>query len=139
MSSSYSGDPATSDKDAVRFLIQDTGVSGGFDITDEEIVWLLDTEGSIYLAAAFCCDKLTTIKSGGGLASKKVGGLSESYSTGSLQFYANQAKLYRKRGSGLGVPWTADQPQVFGMGQFDHPGTSDPLPADQKIFDVEKL
>ena len=41
MSWSYSGDPATSDKDEVRFYLQDT--DAGFPLlTDEEIQWLID-------------------------------------------------------------------------------------------------
>jgi hypothetical protein len=125
MSSSYSGDPATSDKDTVRFLVGDTGPTN-FDFSDEEIVFLLDTECNFWLASAVLCDKLTTIKSSGGLASKSVGGLSESYSQGSIQFYQNQAKLYRSRGSGVQVPRAACIPQIFSMGQFDSPGVKDP-------------
>ena len=125
MSSSYSGDPASSDKDAVRFLIQDTGPTN-FDFSDEEIVFLLDTQGNYWMAAAVCCEKLTTIKSSGGLASKSVGGLSESYSQGSIAFYQNQAKIYRARGSGAGVPSAGCVPQVFYAKQFDAPGVRDP-------------
>jgi hypothetical protein len=125
MSAQYSGDPASSDKDTVRFLVRDTGPTN-FDFTDEEICWLLDTECNYWLAAAVLCDKLTTIKSSGGLSSKSVGGLSESYSQGSIQFYENQAKLYRARGSGAQVPKAACIPQLFSMGQFDSPGVRDP-------------
>jgi hypothetical protein len=120
MPSTYSGNPGSTPKDAVRFLIQDVGPTS-FDVTDEEIVWLLEQEGNYWLAAAVLCEKLTTIKSSGGLASKSVGGLSESYSQGSIAFYENQAKIYRMRGSGRQVPVAAAIPQIFGMGQFDHP------------------
>jgi hypothetical protein len=125
MPSSYSNNPESSDKDAVRFLIQDTGPSS-FDITDEEIVWLLGQEGNVYLAAATLCDKLTTIKSSGGLASKSVGGLSESYSQGSIAFYQSQAKVYRARGSLRSVPAAEELTQRFSMRQFDAPGVRSP-------------
>lgn len=125
MSASYSNDPSTSDKDSVRFLVGDVGPTN-FDFSDEEIVFLLEQECNFWLAAAVLCDKLTTIKSSGGLSSKSVGGLSESYSQGSIQFYQQQAKLYRTRGSGVQVPRAACIPQIFEMRQFDAPGVRDP-------------
>jgi hypothetical protein len=123
--SQYSGDPASSDKDTVRFLIRDIGPTN-FDYSDEEICFLLDTEGNYWNAAALLCDQLAIVKSGGGLASKSVGGLSESYSQGSLQFYQEQGKLYRARGSGTQGPSAACVPQHFSFGQFDSPGVKDP-------------
>lgn len=123
--STYSGDPASSDKDTVRFLIRDCGPAN-FDYSDEEICFLLDTEGNYWNAAATLCDQLAIVKSGGGLASKSVGGLSESYSQGSLQFYRDQGKLYRARGSGAQLPSAAFVPQKFSYGQFDSPGAKDP-------------
>jgi hypothetical protein len=123
--STYSGDPSLSDKDTVRFLIRDIGPTN-FDFSDEEIVFLLETECNYWLAAATLSDQLAIVKSGGGLASKSVGGLSESYSQGSIQFYQNQAKAYRLRGSGAQVPKAAAIPQIFSIGQFDSPGVSDP-------------
>lgn len=122
---SYSGDPGISDKDAVRFLIKDTGPTL-FDISDEEIGWAIQTEGNTYKAAAMLCDQLAIVKSGGGLASKSVGGLSESYSQGSLQFYQMMGKAYRARGSARQVPGAPDIPQIFTMKAFDYPGTRDP-------------
>lgn len=123
--SSYSGDPGTSDKDTVRFLIRDTGPIN-FDFNDLEIEFMIVTEGNYWNAAASLCDQLAITKSGGGLASKSVGGLSESYSTGSLQFYQTQAELYRNRGSGAAGPSAAFVPQLFHFGQFDSPSVRDP-------------
>lgn len=52
MTWTYSGDPKGSEKDAVRFLVGDTDSSDPL-LQDEEIQYLVDTEGStIYAAVA---------------------------------------------------------------------------------------
>ena len=50
MAWAYSGNPSSSDKDAVRFLVGDTNTADQL-VTDEEITWAL-TEGGVYYAAA---------------------------------------------------------------------------------------
>ena len=50
MAWTYSGDPSSSDKDAVRFLIGDTDTNDQL-VQDEEINWAL-TEGGVYYAAS---------------------------------------------------------------------------------------
>lgn len=50
MSWSYSGDPSSSDRDAVRFLIGDTDTSDQ-QLSNEEITWLLTDAGSVHGAA----------------------------------------------------------------------------------------
>jgi hypothetical protein len=57
MSWNYSGDPAASNKDAVRFEIGDTTYEDQL-LTDEEILFALSVEGSIIAAAARCCETL---------------------------------------------------------------------------------
>lgn len=47
----YSGDPSTSSKDAVRFLIPDTDETNPI-LLDKEIEYLVTTEGTVKLAAA---------------------------------------------------------------------------------------
>ena len=74
MSCSYSGDPASSDNDAVRFLLQDTDCTSNI-FEDEEIAWVLTQEANIYMAAACLLDTAVN-QSSGSLASKKVGDLS---------------------------------------------------------------
>ena len=74
MSCSYSGDPASSDKDAVRFLIQDTDCANNI-FEDEEINWTLTEEANIYMTAACLLDNAIN-NSSGSLSSKKVGDLS---------------------------------------------------------------
>lgn len=53
----YSGNPATDQKDAVRFLIGDTDGARQL-ISDEEILWAISDTGDRYLAAAACCRTL---------------------------------------------------------------------------------
>jgi len=53
----YSGNPKTSPKDAVRFLIGDTNSDDGL-VSDEEITFSLDMRGSPYGAAAEVCRSL---------------------------------------------------------------------------------
>lgn len=74
MSCSYSGDPSSSDNDAVRFLLQDTDCASNI-FEDEEIAWVLTQEANIYMAAACLLDTAINASSGS-LASKKVGDLS---------------------------------------------------------------
>lgn len=74
MSCSYSGDPAASDNDAVRFLLQDTDCTSNI-FEDEEIAWVLTQEANIYMAAACLLDTAINTSSGS-LQSKKVGDLS---------------------------------------------------------------
>lgn len=76
MSITYSGDPAYSDRDAVRFLLNDTSTSTGR-LSDTEIEWLLSQWSNPYLAAAQGARKIaatytTTTQS------KTVGSLSKS-------------------------------------------------------------
>lgn len=48
---SYSGDPSSSNKDAVRFIVSDTNVNDQL-VSDEEIAWAITTYGTNALAAA---------------------------------------------------------------------------------------
>lgn len=57
----YSYDPSTSNKDAVRFLCQDTDVitPGAARLADEEINWTLaSVTNNVLLAAAVCADTI---------------------------------------------------------------------------------
>lgn len=85
MTWTYSGDPADSEKDAVRFLIGDTDTTDQL-LSDEEIVYTITTAGSLYQAAhdsayaiASTFARLAT--------SKSVGDLSLSYSDRAASFY----------------------------------------------------
>lgn len=76
MSWSYSGNPAASSRDAVRFAIGDT-LTSDQQITDEEIDFVLSTQPSITLAAIECCDHLIGLYAR--LVSQSVGSISVSY------------------------------------------------------------
>jgi hypothetical protein len=57
MTWSYSGDPSTSSKDQVRFFVGDTDINNQLS-SDEEIIWVLSVQSSIYLAAATVCESI---------------------------------------------------------------------------------
>jgi hypothetical protein len=59
MTTTYTGDPNSSSKDAVRFLVQDTDVSLGIvRLQDEEIEWVLTKQSNVFLAAAECAEQI---------------------------------------------------------------------------------
>ena len=51
MTWTYSGNPADSDRDKVRFLVFDTDTNEQL-LSNEEIAWLLSEQTNVYLAAA---------------------------------------------------------------------------------------
>lgn len=139
---SYSGDPATSDKDAVRFLAQATGTtaSTGF-VSDEEIAWLLKQEPNIYLAAALVADRVSSYF--GAMRQKTVGPLSIS-GTQQAQNYAQLAAKLRQQASlwtgagDSGPQWAGDSmPSVlFDMGMHDYPDGSFLAPSQNLLGEV---
>lgn len=72
----YSGDPADSERDAVRFLSGDTVETADVTLTNEEIAFLIDSWESIYDAAAASCEARAAQYSNKASGSKKVGDLS---------------------------------------------------------------
>jgi hypothetical protein len=59
MTTTYTGNPANSTKDAVRFLCQDTDMTPGLvRLQDEEIEWVLTLQSNIFLAAAQCAEEI---------------------------------------------------------------------------------
>ena len=54
MTWSYSGDPANSTNDAVRFLIGDTDTNDQL-ISNEEIAYIVTQQGSVNRSASECC------------------------------------------------------------------------------------
>ena len=106
MTWTYSGDPADSARDAVRFLLGDTDTTNQR-VTDEEIAYALtQTANDTYGAAAYCARALvgkyanmvdTDFESVG----VKYSQLRENYSALAIRLDA-QAKRYGSKG--LGVP-----------------------------------
>lgn len=99
----YSGDPTSSNKDAIRFLIGDTLVGDPL-LQDAEIAYTLALRGSLYGAAAQCCRSLATQMSR--QADSSQGELRISYSSRSRNF-AKRAEEYELREaiSGSGQAW----------------------------------
>ena len=60
MAFTYSGDPAGSNRNAVRFLIGDTDTANAQNqlLADAEIDWVLTKRTDIYMAAADCCEAI---------------------------------------------------------------------------------
>jgi hypothetical protein len=135
---SYSGDPATDSKDAVRWLITDTDTTNQR-IGDREILFALGQGGGIYKAAAACC-RVIGQQNPGESISVSVGDMSDSVS-GEGASWASLADYYEGRAAGSGSPAapiaggtsiaskasrvrdTDRAADRAWFGQFDHPET----------------
>lgn len=96
MAKTYSGDPASSSRDLVRFLSRDC-VTDRMTLTDEELDYLLTSEPNAYMAAAMACDLLAEHA----LSGKTVGDTSLSFSADG---YTKLATKLRSRGRTYAVP-----------------------------------
>lgn len=108
MTFTYVG-PATSDRDKVRFLIQDTD-SNAPHMTDEEILWLISEWADVYDAAANAADILAGSYAHKADYSKSVGDLSlnETFSTQSQRFAALATSLRLNRMRRFTPTWVAN-------------------------------
>jgi len=128
----YSGDPGSSDRDAIRFLIGDTDELDPL-IQDEEIAWVLLENPDVRLAGAVVLRALAAKLSRQG--DKRVGEVSESASQMAEAFSARADELESQAMSlalpsfgGLSISeketldedTDAVQPS-FRIGQDDHP------------------
>jgi len=96
----YSGNPASSDKDAVRFHLGD--VNGDEQLVyDEEITYALSQERDVNGAVAACAEAVAALLSRE--ASIKVGPLSVDLSDKAEHFWA-LAKMYRARSLVYALP-----------------------------------
>lgn len=106
MTWTYGGDPSASDRDAVRFEIQDTDPASPL-VQDEEIAYALLREGNVLAAAARCCEALARKFAGKGDVSITSAGDSVKRS------YSSMARTYAELATGLrsratlssGAPW----------------------------------
>lgn len=153
MTWSYTGDPSTDDKDAVRFLIGDTVESEKL-VEDEEIAWAVTEWSDVYLAAASIADSVATQYAVEGSVS--ADGMSFSGTDVGKSFAARATQLrkmsgWRRQASEPyvgGISWAervkSDQDTDliqphFRSHQHDHPESgsksahnySDPLKSDQ--------
>lgn len=99
MTWSYSGDPASSTLDQVRFLVRDTASTHQL-VQDEEINWLLTQEANVYMAAAATIDTLILTRYG--VLSRSAGDVSVTYME-PIKLVA-LSQMLRRRGMGHQVP-----------------------------------
>lgn len=94
MAFTYTGDPAGSNRDKVRFLIQDTDSTDAH-LQDEEIAYLLSTWGNVYDAAIAAAEIIAGAYAHKTNYSRSIGDLSisESYATSAGEFRALAASL----------------------------------------------
>ena len=132
----YSGDPTASSLDKVRFLVGDTNTADP-QLSDEEILWLISSQGNIYNAAAMACEQIVSL---GRLVDKKVGDF-EIRGSSRARDLMSRAKSLRIRAAASAVPYAGgisrsdkqsyedDTDRVtpaFHIGQFDSPGVQTP-------------
>jgi len=100
----WGGDPANSNLEAIRWLIDDT-VSASAKFADAEINYAYSEEGSVYGAAAMLCEQLATQ-----YASKPNRALGPLRVDNSelAQKYENKAKLYRKQAMSYATPYSGN-------------------------------
>lgn len=135
----YSGDPATSSRDAVRFLIQDTNESAPL-VSDEEIAWELSQHNNnLYRAAAVLANTVAATFAQA-VQTKSVGSLSITYAARSEAYTSLARRLAaRVRSKSVIAPYAGgisisdkqtreadtdwNRPD-FEIGMSDYPGTS---------------
>lgn len=106
----FSGNPGTDTKDAVRALIQDTNSDGlGWLLSDETILWAIKTEGQQFIAAAFCAEMIAALYTGPqrNVAEKRIGDLMIQYgrnTKGGAEDWHSVARMWRRRASRGAVP-----------------------------------
>lgn len=107
----YSGDPTTSAKDEVRFLIGDTDEADQL-VQDEEIDYLVTTFGDATLSAAYACQALSAKYAR--KVDKFVGDLRIYMSQKAANFQAQADRLFTAAG-GSATPVPAVLPYAGGL------------------------
>lgn len=133
----YSGDPSSSLRDAVRFLIRDTDEANA-KVSDEEIAWLLtQNNDDVYSAAIYAADNVATYFSNQ-IRTKTVGALSITYAATATEYrlLAKDLRLRRIR-FGAFIPYSGGisksdketnesdtdwSKPAFSRGMHDYPG-----------------
>lgn len=96
MTWTYSGDPASTNRDAVRFKIGDTDTNNQ-QLSDEEIAYAISNNGQLDLAAADCCEAIAA-KVAAKVPVKTVQGVSRAL-TDRMNYYLKLAKQLRTAGA----------------------------------------
>lgn len=119
----YSGNPASSDRDRIRFLIGDTRETAQ-SLQDGELDYLLSTHPTPEAAAASAAEAMADRYAGLSVTTKRIGDLSLSYEHGQTGArFTALARRLRQRHWGIGVELMADEsPKQFSTGVHDFPG-----------------
>jgi hypothetical protein len=133
----YSGDPSTSTRDAVRFLVGDTDDTDQL-ASDQEIDWVVTQEGGVKESAAVVCRAIAARFAR--CIDKSTGSLSRSFSQRHAH-YLGMAEQYSKEAkSEVALPWVSgwsrseklareadtDREQTFARkGVHDNPNDAD--------------
>jgi hypothetical protein len=102
MAATYSSS-LTTDKDKVRFYIQDTDITNA-QLQDEEITAMITLHGSYKEAAVICCETLA-MKYAGQDDSRKIGNMTLSNFYAKSKKYTELAKTLKTRFSGIITPF----------------------------------
>lgn len=136
MSWTYTGNPADSTKDAVRFLVGQTSTSDPVVVSDQEITWAATQCGNSYATAVMVGEAMLQQYAGKDAQSLTVGNLSETYGDRAARLQVTLMNLKRQSGMRNVVPVAggltiADQqsraadtsltPYVFEVGMNDNP------------------
>jgi hypothetical protein len=127
MSFTYSGNPATSSRDAVRFLLNDIS-TGNQQMNDAEVEWLVVQKPNVYRAAAQGARQLSAQQTDN-VASKTVGSLTLTYSERAQKWLDLADALDAQASKGLGsaiMPYSGgisetDKEQIASEDDFDKP------------------
>lgn len=102
MAFSYSGDPSTSPKDGVRFLVEDTNAQDP-QLNDAEIQFLLNQYTNIFKAAAYAARSIMSKYAR--QVDKSVGDLRLSYSQRQKAYQEMFEDLLRQAANRTSLPW----------------------------------
>lgn len=144
MPATYSGDPATSSVDAVRFLIGDTDVADAL-LQDAEITYCVTQKGNVYFAAALAAEaiagKLGRRYDVGGAINKAQGALAEKFlklaaelrrrGAESATIYSGGKTIAEKESDDLD---SSNVQPDFKMGMDDNPYAGSTTPGDRNIW-----
>lgn len=127
----YSGDPNSTPKDTVRFLLHDTGpvppnsdntVPTGWNLSDEEIAFLLTQDDNVYMAAALGATQIAI--SYGIRANKRIGPLNINYK-GQQQAYNELATALKQQANtytdAAAITTQGNNCHIFAIGMDDDP------------------
>lgn len=124
----YSFDPSTSSKDAVRFLCQDTDMTVGVvRLADEEINWVLILQSNIFLAAAQCAEEIAAYWAR--VQNTRIGPLNIQRSQAVTFYQAVAAKLKQTASR-----WTNGTPIFYPVNSSAYANTNNGQGGPQHIF-----